>query len=103
MIMMRLSMKLFQSCGWVLAMSLLLVACSKQSLPVVEEKRPQVALIVKSMANEFFVTMAEGAKAHQASHSTTYQLILNGIKNESDLAQQVALIDQMIAVGVDAI
>jgi ribose transport system substrate-binding protein len=47
--------------------------------------------------------MAEGAKVHQAGHSATYHLILNGIKNESDLAQQVALVDQMIAVGVDAI
>ena len=30
-------------------------------------------------------------------------MILNGIKNESDLAQQVALIDQMMAAKVDAI
>lgn len=58
---------------------------------------------MKSLANEFFITMAEGAKHHNAGHPTPYRLILNGIKNESDLAQQVALIDQMIAAGVDAI
>ena len=67
------------------------------------DRRPTVALIMKSLANEFFVTMADGAKAHQASHDSQYRLIVNGIKNEIDLAQQVALIDQMIASGVDAI
>ena len=64
---------------------------------------PTIALIMKSLANEFFVTMAEGAKAHQALNHERYQLIINGIKNEVDLAQQVALIDQMIASDVDAI
>ena len=66
-------------------------------------KRPTIALIMKSLANEFFVTMAAGAKAHQAANHERYTLIINGIKNEVDLAQQVALIDQMIAARVDAI
>jgi ribose transport system substrate-binding protein len=68
-----------------------------------EQQRPVVALIMKSLANEFFVTMADGARAHQSSRDDEYQLIVNGIKNEIDLSQQVALIDQMIASGVDAI
>lgn len=67
------------------------------------DDRPTVALIMKSLANEFFVTMADGAKQHQAQSEGAYDLIVNGIKNEVDLAQQVALIDQMIASGVDAI
>ncbi|HET6568864.1 MAG TPA: sugar ABC transporter substrate-binding protein [Rhodothermales bacterium] len=67
------------------------------------DNKPRVALIMKSLANEFFVTMAEGAKAHQAAHADQYELIVNGIKNENDVAQQVRLIDQMIASGVDAI
>lgn len=64
---------------------------------------PVVALVMKSLANEFFVTMADGARAHQADNPDQYQLIVNGIRNEIDLAQQVALIDQMIASNVDAI
>ena len=68
-----------------------------------EDRRPVVALIMKSLANEFFVTMADGARDHQISRDGDYQLIVNGIKNEIDLSQQVALIDQMIASGVDAI
>jgi ribose transport system substrate-binding protein len=58
---------------------------------------------MKSLANEFFVTMAKGAEDHHASRSHEYALIVNGIKNESDLGQQVALVEQMVAVGVDAI
>jgi ribose transport system substrate-binding protein len=67
------------------------------------DDRPVVALIMKSLANEFFVTMADGARQHQSQSEGAYDLIVNGIKNEVDLAQQVALIDQMIASGVDAI
>ena len=66
-------------------------------------ERPTIALIMKSLANEFFVTMADGARAHQELNSERYQLVINGIKNEIDLARQVALVDQMIASNVDAI
>jgi ribose transport system substrate-binding protein len=63
----------------------------------------RIALVMKSLANEFFVTMADGAKEHQAANASTYTLIVNGIRNESDLAQQVALVEQMMAQKVDAI
>lgn len=66
-------------------------------------ERPRIALIMKSLANEFFVTMAEGAKAHQSESGGAYELVVNGIRNESDLGQQVALVEQMMAQGVDAI
>ena len=47
--------------------------------------------------------MAEGAETHHASHSDDYDLVVNGIKDERDLARQVALVDEMVASGVDAI
>ena len=65
--------------------------------------KPRVALVMKSLANEFFVTMAKGAEAHQLAHAGDYDLVVNGTKNESDLAQQVALVEQMIASGVQAV
>lgn len=65
--------------------------------------KPRVALIMKSLANEFFSTMAEGAKTHQAEHAAEYELVVNGIKDERDLSRQVALVDEMVASGVDAI
>lgn len=64
--------------------------------------KPRIALIMKSLANEFFSTMAEGAKRHQAE-SGKYDLIVNGIKDERDLSRQVALVEEMIALQVDAI
>lgn len=65
--------------------------------------KPRIALVMKSLANEFFGTMAEGAKAHQSKHAADYDLVLNGIKNETDLGEQVALVEQMIAMRVAAI
>ena len=64
-------------------------------------EKPRVALIMKSLANEFFVTMADGARAHQERHADAYALIVNGIKDESDLSQQVVLVEQMISIGVE--
>ena len=72
------------------------------STPATTEK-PRIALIMKSLANEFFKTMAEGAKTHQGEHSSEYELILNGIKDERDLSRQVALVEEMIAQRVSAI
>ncbi|TWU54672.1 D-allose-binding periplasmic protein precursor [Rubripirellula tenax] len=65
--------------------------------------KPRIALIMKSLANEFFSTMEAGAKAHQSDHSDEYELLTNGIKDESDLGRQVALVGEMVAGGVDAI
>src|SRR5438132_9203508 len=65
--------------------------------------KPKVALVMKSLANEFFSTMADGAKKHQAANAAAYDLIVNGIKNETDLSEQVNLVEQMIAQRVNAI
>ncbi len=57
--------------------------------------KPRVALVMKSLANEFFSTMAEGAKSHQMQHSDQYDLVVNGIKDERDISRQVALVQEM--------
>lgn len=79
-------------------------SCSQNSSPDARKNdKPVVALIMKSLANEFFKTMADGAEQYQTEHADEFELIVNGIKNETDLAQQVALVEQMVARGVDAI
>jgi ribose transport system substrate-binding protein len=65
--------------------------------------KPRVALIMKSLANEFFLTMERGAIAHQQAHSGDYDLLANGIKDELDVSRQIDLVEQMIAQRVDAI
>ncbi len=67
------------------------------------DDKPRIALIMKSLANEFFTTMADGAKTHQQTHADQYDLIVNGTKDERDLSQQVVLVEQMVAKRVDAI
>jgi ribose transport system substrate-binding protein len=66
-------------------------------------EKPKIALVMKSLANEFFSTMAAGASRHQKDHAAAYDLVANGIKNETDLAEQVNLVEQMIARQVNAI
>jgi ribose transport system substrate-binding protein len=78
--------------------------CGKEEMDAVEPStKPRVAVIMKSLANEFFLRMAEGTRQHHAENSESYDLIINGIKDESDLTQQVALVEQMIALDVDII
>jgi len=67
------------------------------------DQKPRIALIMKSLANEFFSTMAQGAQTHQQEHADQYELIVNGIKDERDISRQVALVGEMVASGVDAI
>src|SRR4051812_43804597 len=55
--------------------------------------KPKVALVMKSLANEFFSTMAEGAKEHHSANAANYDLIVNGIKTETDLSEQVSLVE----------
>ena len=65
--------------------------------------KPKVALVMKSLANEFFLTMEDGAKAYQKDHSGEFDLISNGIKDETDTAGQTRIVEQMILAKVNAL
>ena len=65
--------------------------------------KPKVGLVMKSLANEFFVTMQEGAKDYQKAHPADFDMITNGIKNETDTAAQIDIVNQMILSKVNAI
>lgn len=104
--------------GWALALLLILAGCNptgdtatKTSGPpsgaenkaAVPAAKPRIALVMKSLANEFFLTMQKGAETHQQAHSAQYELIANGIKDEQDISRQQQLVEQMMAQGVQAI
>lgn len=72
-------------------------------LPAHAADKPKVALVMKSLANEFFLTMEKGAKAHQAASGGKYTLVTNGIKDETDTAAQIRMVEQMVAQKVDAL
>jgi ribose transport system substrate-binding protein len=67
------------------------------------KEKPKIALIMKSLANEFFQNMQNGAEAHQVKNATVYSLLTNGIKDEQDIARQQQLVEQMIGQQVKAI
>jgi ribose transport system substrate-binding protein len=66
-------------------------------------KKPKVALVMKSLANEFFLTMETGAKDYQKHNPAMFDLVTNGIKDETDTANQIRIVEQMIVSKVDAI
>lgn len=79
-------------------------ACGSDSTPnAANPDAPRVALVMKSLANEFFKTMEDSAIAYHAENAESFTLIANGIKNEEDVSGQIALVEQMIAQQVDAI
>lgn len=64
---------------------------------------PLVALVMKSLANEFFAGMADGARAHHDAMAGRYDLVVNGMRNETDVEEQVGLVEQMVARKAAAI
>jgi ribose transport system substrate-binding protein len=66
-------------------------------------KKPKVALVMKSLANEFFLTMETGAKDYQKHNAAQFDLVTNGIKDETDTAGQIRIVEQMIVSKVDAL
>ncbi|AEV62016.1 sugar ABC transporter substrate-binding protein [Pseudomonas ogarae] len=92
--------------GRLLAVAML--AAASAALPISSAfaqtaEKPKVALVMKSLANEFFLTMEDGAKAYQKQHSADFDLISNGIKDETDTANQIRIVEQMIVSKVDAL
>jgi len=85
-----------------LACAVTIQSCGGSSAPPAATK-PVIALVMKSLANEFFKTMEEGAAKHQAEHAADYELVATGIKDEQDVARQIAIVEQMIARRVNAI
>ncbi len=92
----------FLGMGLALLLGLALLPLGQGCKPA-QPPKPRIALIMKSLANEFFLTMENGARAHQKTHANEYDLIANGIKDEQDVARQIDLVEQMIAQRVDAI
>lgn len=67
-----------------------------------QDDKPVVGLVMKSLANDFFRQMEEGAAAH-ANERGDLELISLGIQNETDIGGQIALVENLITQNVDAI
>ncbi len=95
----RLNIKLLAAAILVSALPAL-PAMAQTATPVA---KPKIALVMKSLANEFFLTMETGAKDHQKAHAAQYDLIANGIKDETDTSSQIKMVEQMIVSKVNGL
>jgi ribose transport system substrate-binding protein len=86
-----------------LILALLCAGCGQSDSAPRPKGPPRIALVMKSLANQFFKTMEDGALAHQQAHASAYKLLANGTKDETDVAGQINIAEQMIAQRVDAL
>lgn len=90
-------------CAIAILLLALLPSCQPKAKETAAPDAPRVALIMKSLANEFFKTMEDGAEKFAAGRVGEFELIVNGTQNEEDVAGQVSLVEQMMSQSVDAI
>jgi ribose transport system substrate-binding protein len=69
---------------------------------VFAQDRPKVGLVMKSLANEFFKDMTEGAIAHQKKRGD-YELKPVGMKDETDFDAQTLAVESFITQKMDII
>jgi ribose transport system substrate-binding protein len=75
-------------------------------LPNLEEMlghKPKVGLVMKSLANEFFVQMQAGAEAYAAENADLFDFEAVGMRDERDFAAQVAAVENYITQQFDVI
>ncbi|MCP4401507.1 MAG: sugar ABC transporter substrate-binding protein [bacterium] len=70
--------------------------------PVLAADKPVVGLVMKSLANEFFKTMEEGAQKF-AKEDGTFDLIAVGMNSETDIDTQVSAMENFVTQQVDII
>jgi ribose transport system substrate-binding protein len=70
--------------------------------PAGKNGKPVVGLVMKSLANEFFKTMEEGAVKY-ATERGDFELIPVGMNSETDIDTQINAVDNFITQGVDLI
>lgn len=67
-----------------------------------EAAKPRVGLVMKSLANEFFKNMTEGALAHEKK-AGTFVLKAVGMQSETDFDAQTAAVENFITQKYDVI
>jgi len=72
------------------------------STPNAVAEKPVVGLVMKSLANEFFKVMEEGARKF-AEEDGSFKLIAVGMNSETDIDTQVAAMENFISQKVDVI
>ena len=66
------------------------------------QDKPVVGLVMKSLANEFFKTMEEGARKFAAADGS-FELIPVGMNSETDIDTQVSAMENFVSQKDDLI
>ena len=64
--------------------------------------KPRVGLVMKSLANEFFKSMEEGARKFAAADGT-FTLVPVGMNSETDIDTQISAVENFVTQKVDLI
>ncbi|HEX7835969.1 MAG TPA: sugar ABC transporter substrate-binding protein [Kofleriaceae bacterium] len=67
-----------------------------------DDKKPVVGLVMKSLANEFFKSMEEGARKYAAADGT-FTLVPVGMNSETDIDTQISAVENFITQKTDII
>ncbi len=70
--------------------------------PAAAQDKPVVGLVMKSLANEFFKSMEEGARKF-AAEDGTFTLVPVGMNSETDIDTQINAVENFITQKVDVI
>jgi ribose transport system substrate-binding protein len=106
--------------AWILLVTLICAGCASASTPAIDQlivepapvgqalgpqtpqvARPRIALVMKTLTNPFFVEMERGAR--QAEQELGIVLTVKTGAKETSIAQQIAIVKQLIRDQVDAI
>ncbi|HEX2914431.1 MAG TPA: sugar ABC transporter substrate-binding protein [Chloroflexia bacterium] len=66
-------------------------------------KKPKVGLVMKSLANEFFMQMQSGAEEYAKANADKFDFKAVGMKDERDFAAQVDAVENFITQKYDII
>lgn len=81
-----------------IALVLIIPGCAQKSTDIGVHK---IALVMKASSNPFFARMEQGAR--QAADSLNVELLVGTITKETDIDQQIAIIENMIVQAVQAV
>lgn len=81
----------------------LTLAALGRSVLAASGKTPRIALVLKSMRNEFFQQMEAGARGHHRARAANYELFVEGVQEETDVKGQEAIIRRLLAQRLDAL
>jgi ribose transport system substrate-binding protein len=80
----------------------LAAAATALAIPASAQDKPKVGLVMKSLANEFFKDMTEGAIAYQKKRGD-FDLKAVGMKDETDFDAQTTAVESFVTQKMDVI